>query len=85
MSLQVPPLTQGLDSHSLLLMSQFVPLHPGAQSHLYLQRGLGCSLGSEPSAKLQFQSEDKDTSSTGLEVPTLPKTVQGFQTATMQP
>lgn len=36
MSLQVPPLTQGLDSHSLLLTSQLVPLQPGAQSHVYL-------------------------------------------------
>lgn len=38
MSLQVPPLTQGFDSHSLLLTSQLAPLQPGSQSHLYLQR-----------------------------------------------
>lgn len=38
MSLQVPPLTQGFDSHSLLLTSQLAPPQPGSQSHLYLQR-----------------------------------------------
>lgn len=39
MSLQAPPLAQGLDSHSLSFTSQLAPLHPGSQSHLYLQWG----------------------------------------------
>lgn len=38
-------MTQGFEAHSLLLTSQFAPLHPGSQSHLYLWRRPRCSSG----------------------------------------
>lgn len=38
MSLHMPKFIQGLESHSLLLTSQFVPLQPESQSHLYLYK-----------------------------------------------
>lgn len=50
----------------------------GTVTFVSVERPLFVAWAQSPLARLQIQSEGKDTSSTGLEVPTFPKTMYGF-------